>query len=312
MLGGSPIKFDPRVDIPDLTGKVILVTGGNVGLGKQSILEFAHHKPAQIWLAARNPQKAQAAIDDIKKQVPDAPLKFLELDLASFASIRKAAATFLAESGRLDILMLNAGIMACPPGQTKEGYEIQFGTNHMGHALLTKLLIPVLDKTAKMVQPDGGDVRVVVLSSRGHTWSVNGAIDFDSLKTDGAKYGAYSLYGQSKTSNVLFARQLAKEYPQLKVAAVHPGVVKTNLMTGSTGGPWIIRLLQPIGYHFLTSLEDGAKNQLWASVSKELKSGEYYEPVGWEGRASSYATDDELAKKMWDWTEKELEGAGTA
>jgi len=307
---GSPAKFDPKTDIPDLSGKVILVTGGNVGLGKQSILEFARHKPAQIWLAARSIPKAQAAADDIKTQVPDAPIKLLELDLASFDSVKKAAATVRAESDRLDILMLNAGVMATPPGQTKEGYEIQFGTNHVGHALLTKLLLPLLDRTA--ARAADGDVRIVVLSSQGHRWSAAGGIDFDSLKTDGSKYGAYSRYGQSKAANIMFARELARAHPRFKVAAVHPGVVQTNLMNGATGGPFILRLLQPLGYWFLASVEVGAKNQLWASVSKDVKSGEYYVPVGVEGNAIDYAMSDELARKLWTWTEKELEGINAA
>ncbi|OCL14337.1 NAD(P)-binding protein [Glonium stellatum] len=279
VFGGKSVSFKPEKDIPSLDGKVVLVTGGNIGLGKQSVLEFARHGPAQIWLAARSLDKAKAAADEIKQQVPNAaPIRLLELDLSSFESVKKAAATFSAESDRLDILMLNAGIMAAPPGMTKDGYEIQFGTNHMGHALLTKLLLPTLEKTAKS---DGSaDVRIVSLSSHGHI----------------------------KLANILWARQMAKLYPQFTTAAIHPGVVKTNLMVGATGSPLIIRILGKVAYSLLTPVEQGARNQLWASVSKDVKSGEYYEPVGVGDLVSANGKDDNLMKKIWDWTEKELEG----
>lgn len=197
VFGGKSVSFKPEKDIPSLDGKVVLVTGGNIGLGKQSVLEFARHGPAQIWLAARSLDKAKAAADEIKQQVPNAaPIRLLELDLSSFESVKKAAATFSAESDRLDILMLNAGIMAAPPGMTKDGYEIQFGTNHMGHALLTKLLLPTLEKTAKS---DGSaDVRIVSLSSHGHMSAPKEGFIFDTLKTNGATLGAYGRYGQEQ------------------------------------------------------------------------------------------------------------------
>ncbi|KIW99759.1 uncharacterized protein Z518_10687 [Rhinocladiella mackenziei CBS 650.93] len=299
------VSFNPKRDIPALDGKVILVTGGNIGLGKQSVLEFSRHGPEQVWLAARNLDKAKAAADEIKQQVPDAPIKLLELDLSSFESVKRAAQTFSAGSDRLDILMLNAGIMAAPPGLSKDGYEIQFGTNHMGHALLTKLLLPILERTARS-GPDA-DVRIVSLSSRGHMLAPKGGIQFDSLKTRADSLGAYGRYGQSKLSNILFARQLAQLYPQFTVSAIHPGMVRTNLLSGATGSP----LMQMVfnlsrALRVASPVEKGALNQLWASVSKDVKSGEYYEPVGVGGSATVHGKDDDLAQKLWDWTEKEL------
>ncbi|EGE77498.2 short-chain dehydrogenase/reductase [Blastomyces gilchristii SLH14081] len=303
--------FDPVKDIPPLNNKVILITGGNNGLGKQSVLEFAKHNPSRIWLAARNVQKAQQAIDDIKQQLPEAcktTISILELDLSSFESIKNAAKIVLAESDRLDILMLNAGIMAVPPGLTKDGYEIQFGTNHMGHALLTKLLLPLLIKTAESGSntPNGGDVRVVSLSSHGHTHLPKGCFNFESLQTTGEKLGAYTCYFQSKLANVLWARQLAKLYPQFTVAAIHPGVVRTQLMEGATGSAAIIRMLVRVGSRLLTPVDRGVRNQLWASVSKDVRSGEYYEPIGVKGKVSDDGKDDQLARELWEWTEKEL------
>ena len=284
----------------------MLVTGGNTGLGKQSVLEFSRHRPAQIWLAARNLDKAKAAANEIKQQVPDAPIKLLELDLSSFASVRKAAATVSTESERLDILMLNAGVMAIDPGLTNNGYEIQFGTNNMGHALLTKLLLPILDKTVK--RGTDSDVRIVSLTSHSHVYAPKGGIQFDTLKTSAESLGAYPRYAQTKLANILWARQLARLYPQFTIAAIHPGVVRTTLLDRATGMPTLIRIvLNAAHYLGITStVEKGVRNQLWASVSKDVTSGEYYEPVGVADLASAYGKNDDLAKKLWDWTEGEL------
>lgn len=299
------VDFNPKRDIPPLTGKVILVTGGNVGLGKQAVLEFARNKPQKIWLAARNLDKACAAAEDIKQQVPGASIELLKMDLGSFSSVKEAAKRVLVESQRLDILMLNAGIMAVPPGLTEDGYEIQFGTNHMGHALLTKLLLPLLETTAKT---PNADVRVVSMSSHGHTFVSKGGFRFDTPKTTAETLGGYGRYEQSKLANVLWARHLAKVYPQFTVAAIHPGVVRTQLMDGATTTPTVVKVLVKAGSMFLASIEQGARNQLWAAVSKDVKSGEYYEPVGVGGLASEDGRDDGLAEKLWAWTEKELEG----
>ena len=160
------MKFNPEKDIPDLAGRVIFVTGGNTGLGKETVLQLAKHRPAHIYLAARSKERAEQAMKEIRERAPDAadvPISFVELDVASFASVQRAAAAFHAAQpdGRLHVLINNAGIMATPPGTTAEGYELQFGTNHMGHALLTRLLLPALRRTAAAE----GDVRVVNLSS---------------------------------------------------------------------------------------------------------------------------------------------------
>ncbi|KAK7408996.1 hypothetical protein QQX98_008815 [Neonectria punicea] len=306
IFNSKSVAFNSEKDIPPLTGKVNLVTGGNAGLGKQAVFEFARHNPSQIWLASRNLDKARAAAGEIKQTIPEAPIKLLQLDLGSFDSVKKAAKTVLSESNRLDILMLNAGIMAVPPGLTKDGYEIQFGTNHMGHALLAKLLLPMMEKTAN-IDPEA-DVRIVSLTSYGHTFAAKGGCRFDTAKTTADSLGAYGRYYQSKLANVLWIRQLAKQYPQFTAAAVHPGVVRTQLMEGATATPTVVRALAKVGNMFLAPVEKGVKNQLWASVSKDVKSGEYYEPVGIGGLASDDGKDDDAAKKLWDWTEKELEG----
>ncbi|KAL2831561.1 short-chain dehydrogenase/reductase [Aspergillus cavernicola] len=304
-IGKKSLTFTPERDIPSLEGKVILVTGGNIGLGKQCVLEYAKHNPALIWLAARSPDKAQAALNEIQKQLPKpANIKLLELDLASFESVQQAASIVIAESQRLDILMLNAGIMAAPPGLTKDGYELQWGTNYLGHALLAKLLIPVLEKTSTIANTD---VRIVVISSHGHIYAPKPeGIKYETIRTEADSLGAYGRYGQSKLAMILWAKQAAKLYPQFTVASIHPGIVRTNLMNNATGSPWIIRVLGKVTKNLVTPVDQGVRNQLWASVGKEVKSGEYYEPVGVGGTATEFAKDKNLARGLWEWTENEL------
>jgi retinol dehydrogenase-12 len=142
-------KFDPKRSIPSLTGKVILITGGNIGLGKASALALCTHNPAQLWITARNPTTGETAVSEIRALAPKTvSVKLLELDLTSFTSIKTAAKRFTREvGGRLDVLMLNAGIMGGDPGVTKEGYGKQFGTNHIGHVSINKSLFLKLELT---------------------------------------------------------------------------------------------------------------------------------------------------------------------
>ncbi|KAK4445946.1 hypothetical protein QBC34DRAFT_487080 [Podospora aff. communis PSN243] len=301
-------RFNPETDIPSLKGKTILVTGGNSGLGKQSVLELAKHEPDLIWLAARGEARAQSAIDDILKSLPSTTttkILPLDLDLASFPSVKSAAAKVLAGSTRLDILLLNAGIMATPAGLTASGYELQFGTNHMGHALLTKLLLPLLLKTAAL---PSSDVRVVVLSSEAHRMLPRGGIIFDSLKTTQENMYTTTRYGQSKSANILFAAEMARRYPQIKTVSVHPGGVATNLTAPFHGAHAIARPFVALySFLFAVSVEEGARCQLWACVA-DVKSGAYYTPVGQLTKPAKDAGSEELARRLWEWTEKELEG----
>lgn len=330
IFGGS-ISFDPATDIPSLAGKVIFITGGtcfaqmnctsantpptgNVGLGKETVLRLAHHNPAHIYLSARTESKALNAIKDIQTAVPNCPpITFLQCDLTSLPSVQNAAQQFVRKEKRLDILILNAGIMATPPGTTEQGYEIQFGTNHIGHALLTKLLIPTMVETAEL---PGADVRVVSLSSAGHALaSVTKGIDFSQLKTDMASSFTMTRYGQSKLANILFIKGLAKQYPNITAVSVHPGIVNTDLYQSMSTWSILGGAVDMVRRRFYTSVQDGAKNQLWACVARrgteakgEVESGEYYTPVGVQGQGSRFANDEELAEKLWVWTEAELEG----
>ncbi|KAH8699420.1 oxidoreductase-like protein [Phaeosphaeriaceae sp. PMI808] len=304
-MGG--VKFNPATDIPSLAGKIILVTGGNAGLGKQTVLYLAQHSPQRIYLAARTASKASSAIAEIKKSVPDAAIEHLPLDLTSFSSIREAASTFTSKESRLDLLINNAGVMATPYNLTKEGYEIQFGTNHMGHALLTKLLLPTLLETAN--QP-GADVRIVNVSSMGHMVVPSGGLIWDQALLE--KQWTWRRYGQSKLANILFSNELAARYPQITSVSIHPGVVVTDLYASLRENfvlkflLGIYQLLTPILSGHYKSPEGGALNQTWAATTPKegLANGEYYTPVGKTGAGSKASKDQGLGKKLWEYTEE--------
>ncbi|KAL8784116.1 MAG: hypothetical protein Q9213_004175 [Squamulea squamosa] len=308
MFGGGK-RFSPDKDIPDLSGKVIIVTGGNSGLGKESVLQLAKHNPSRIFLAARTLSKAEAAIEEVKNAVPSANLTFLELDLCSFKSVSAAAQAFKSQSSQLDILMNNAGIMATPLAETEDGYESQFGTNHMGHALFTKLLLPILLDTAKR---EGSDVRIVNLTSEGHNLAPRPqGILFD--KTELSKQGPWSRYGQSKLANILFTKELASRYPSITSVAIHPGVILTNLYAPNQQSNLLFRYgVKFIGPLFMADVPTGAFNQLWAATGKksEVVSGKYYTPVAKASTGSKLAQKKDLAQKLWAWTEKELASKG--
>lgn len=268
---------------------------------------MAKHNPAQIYLAARSKDRADAAIAAIEEKVPNAAVRFLELDLTDFASIKKAADEVTTSTSRLDVLMNNAGIMATPPGLTKDGYELQFGTNHMGHALLTKLLLPLLQKTAK----EQGEARVVNLSSAGHMWPPKGGVCLDECKTDMRSTSSFTRYGQSKLANILFTKGLAKHYPDIKSMAVHPGAVNTELQRGPAATwPWLATPVKILSGILGMTAADGALTQLFAATSKDAKSGAYYIPTAKENPGSAFARDEKLIDALWDFTQKELEAAG--
>jgi retinol dehydrogenase-12 len=204
----------------------------------------------------------------------------LPLDLASLDAVKQAAATFSAQSDRLDILMLNAG------------------------ALLTKLLLPLLKSTASA----GNDVRVIVVTSYSHRNAPGEGILFDTLRTPAEHLSGPQRYGQSKLANILFARHLASQYPSVTVAAVHPGIADTNLHANATDTRLVDRIINRYVYRFLiySSIVTAAKHQVWAATKKDLRSGEYYEPLGIAGGGRPEGKDSQLAQKLWDWTEAEL------
>ncbi|KAL3490738.1 hypothetical protein BJX62DRAFT_206665 [Aspergillus germanicus] len=305
------VSFRAERDIPDLSGKVVIVTGGNAGLGKETIRQLLQHNPAHIFLAARSEQKAQAALDELRASSPNAntELTWLPLDLSSTTSVRDAAATFKAQSPRLDILILNAGVMSLPPGETDLGHEIQLGTNHTGHFLLTTLLLPTLLRTAEEV-PDS-DVRVISLSSIGHNLapSFETILDQEKLK----RCNTHARYGASKVANILFAAELARRYPSITSVSVHPGLIATDLY-GPIGKRNPVaalgsKVLGAVG----TQVDAGARNQLWAAVGakkEQLVNGAYYVPVGICKGLNRYVRSEEMGRELWEWSERELRKGG--
>lgn len=303
--------FSPEKEIPDLGGKVIIVTGGTSGLGRETVLSFAGHNPAHIYFTGRSQPSADKAIANVASKYPKTPVTFIKCDLASLASVQAAAKQFLSKETRLDIFNANAGIMAVPPGLTQDGYEIQFGTNHVGHALLVKLLTPVMMATADA----GNDVRIVWDTSLGHMGHPSGGIQFEKLKTTHEDafpvMATWMRYGQSKLANLLYARSYAKHHPSITSVSVHPGVAVTGLVEGL---PMMQKVfIYSTSYFMMIPAEKCAWNQQWAATAplgkgqRQVESGTYYEPVGLKPGLSRMAKDDGLADRLWDWTQKELE-----
>lgn len=283
---------------------------GNVGLGKETILQLAKHKPARIYLAARTESKARAAIESIQSQLPSrADIRYVPLDLASFKSIRTAAAQFQSENDRLDLLVLNAGVMAAPAVTTEEGFELQLGTNHIGHFLLTKLLLSTLQQTATQARDSGAtpDVRVVTLSSAGHATC---PASFEEMTSTPSLLDTSTMrrYGASKAANIFFARELAKRYPDLISIAVHPGAVSSNLYEGTKARNLFLKCSITTTTLFFRSITSGAYNTLWASTTPvtNLVNGGYYTPVGYHCHGTSWVQNTEIDQKLWDWTEGQI------
>ncbi|MCP5066495.1 MAG: SDR family NAD(P)-dependent oxidoreductase, partial [bacterium] len=201
----------------DLSGRRIVITGASGGLGEESARALAS-KGAAITMAARNPEKNAAAKERILECLPGADLETRELDLASLASVRTFAKDWLADHDRIDVLLNNAGVMCCPYGTTADGFEMQIGTNHIGHFLLTGLLDPAL----------GHDSRVVALSSAAHGMA---DVDFDDPMFERREYNPWVSYGQSKAANALFAVELERRLRARggAASAVHPGMIMTEL-----------------------------------------------------------------------------------
>ncbi|MBN1995342.1 MAG: SDR family oxidoreductase [Anaerolineae bacterium] len=287
-------------DMPDLAGSVALVTGGNSGLGFETVKALAG-KHAHVILACRDTAKGNAAQDQICQQLPDASLEVMPLDLASLASVRQFAEAFRLKHNRLRILINNAGVMATPYRTTADGFELQFGTNHLGHFALTGLLLDVLLKTPNS--------RVVAVSSVAEQM---GRINFDDLMSE-KFYERWIAYSQSKLANVLFAYELQRKLNVVSAStislAVHPGVAATNLrtklMTRET--PLLHRIQGYFWEALKQGVEMGALPQLYAATAPNVKGGEFYAPGGFLQRAgypkkvrsSRRSYDETLAGQLW-------------
>jgi len=291
-------------DIPDLSGKTIIVTGGNSGLGFESVKAFAA-KNAKVILACRTVNKGELAKKQILEIYPAADITVMELDLMDLNSIRSFAAKFKQSQTRLDILLNNAGIMMVPYGLTKDAFEKQIGTNHLGHFALTGLLMEILKKTPKS--------RVVNVSSMAHK---SGVMDFDNLLyIKGEGYSPMKAYGRSKLSNLLFTYELQRFFEANKIdciaLAAHPGVSDTNLFNHAAP-KWLMKLLRPLFLLMIQPAAMGALPEMRASVDPNAKGSEYYGPDGkreMKGypvivKPKETALDTEIARKLWEVSEK--------
>ncbi len=291
-------------NIPDLSGKIIIVTGGNSGLGYESVKAFAK-KGAEVIIASRSPEKAEEVKIEISKDNVSGKIRVMYLDLADLGTVKKFASEFRKNYKRLDVLLNNAGIMMSPYFKTKDGFEGQFGINHLGHFALTGLLFDLLDKTPGS--------RVVNVSSGAHK---QGTMDFSNLMfNDGKGYSSMKAYGRSKLSNLLFTYELQRKLEAAGkdpiAVAAHPGIAMTNL------GRYmekkiIIKILFPLFKWMAQDQSMGALPQIRAAVDPTVKGGQYYGPGGKKERkgypvvvpSNKASHNSEDAKKLWEESER--------
>lgn len=291
-------------NMPALTGKVIIVTGGNSGLGYESVKAFAM-KDAEVILASRSLKKGEEARRAIMQDVPEGKIRVMQLDLGSLASVRVFAGDFKKKYRRLDVLLNNAGIMMTPYFQTEDGFEGQFGTNHLGHFALTGLLLDIILDTPGS--------RIVNVSSGAHR---NGEMDFDNLQyEEGKGYNPMKAYGRSKLANLLFTYELQRKLDASKSDAIalaaHPGIAITNL-SRYVEGKFLFKVLTPVFKWMAQDQAMGALPQIRASVDPEAKAAEYYGPGGkreWKGYpvvvpSNEASHNREDAARLWEESER--------
>jgi NAD(P)-dependent dehydrogenase (short-subunit alcohol dehydrogenase family) len=261
--------------IPSQAGKTALITGANSGIGYQAALELARHG-AHVLLGCRNEVKGRAALERLLREAPGASAEVVQLDMASLASIRAFAAAFIGRGIALDLLINNAGVMALPKRElTEDGFERQFGTNHLGHFALTGLLLPSL-----LAAPAP---RVVTVASLAHR---TGKIEFDNLQRERG-YEGWDAYNASKLANILFAKELDRRaraaHSRLLSLAVHPGVSTTSIFENGPGTmnlkAMMVKLLAPV---MMQNDEAGALPTLYAATSPDAHGGEYIGPDGFQ------------------------------
>jgi NAD(P)-dependent dehydrogenase (short-subunit alcohol dehydrogenase family) len=260
-------------DIPDLTGRTAVVTGANSGLGLETAKALAA-KHAHVVMAVRNQDKAVAARDQIRSAVPSAALELVPLDLGDLESVAEAAGQISTAHERIDVLVNNAGLMAQPERRTADGFEMQFGVNHLGHWAFTAHLLPVLLRAPS--------ARVVTVTSTAH--HMGRAVDPDNPHLEG-RYGPWKAYGQAKLANFHFGIGLQREFERAGVPAAsliaHPGLSKTDLQARSVreqGGFWT-RFFERAQVATGMTAEQGALSQLRAATDPDAAGGEFYGPL---------------------------------
>ena len=283
--------------IPDQKGKVVIVTGSSSGIGYEAARVLVN-KNAEVVIAVRNQQKGDAALNKIKSQNSNADVKVMLLDLANLKSIKTFADKYKKKYTKLDLLINNAGVMMPPYGKTNDGFELQFGTNHLGHFALTGHLFELIKNTSNS--------RIINVSSGAHNW---GNIDFSDLTWENRKYKASKAYGDSKIANLYFTYELQKRLgvknSNPEVTAAHPGWTATELQRHSG-------LFSFLNNFFAMPIEQGTLPTLRAATDKNVQSGDYFGPDGFREmrgypvkvKSNELSHDVAISKKLWDVSEK--------
>lgn len=279
----------------DLSGKVAIVTGANSGIGVETVRALTH-AGADVVLCSRDLAAGDRAAESIRSGNVKGKITVKQLDLADFSSISAFSESVNKELSRLDLLILNAGVMACPLMRTKEGFEMQIGVNHIGHFYLTSLLLPKLKASGTAESPS----RVVSVSSLAHTF---GQINLEDLNYNQRKYYSWGSYGQSKLANVLFVRELARrmeaENSHVKAYSLHPGAIKTNLQRHMGWMNIPFSLFSPL----LKTQAQGAATTIVAATAPDIPSGAYLADCK-EAKSSAAGRDMSVASALWAKTEE--------
>ncbi|KZO94651.1 NAD-binding protein [Calocera viscosa TUFC12733] len=291
-------------DVPDLTGKVALVTGGYSGIGKVVAKYLLLHN-ATVYIAGRSQNKAGEAIEELKQITQNDKIRFLPLDLGDLISVKEAAEQFLQSGDRLDMLYNNAGVAFLPLHQlTKQGYDITFGTNVIGPAYFTILLIPALISSAKTAKD--GKVRLINVSSAGHWIAPKGGVDWTTVVGSNPErlntLTLVSAYTQSKWANIVFSNELARRYGNQGIVctSLSPGIIRTELTRHEQGKS------RSAGLPNFDADPEGALTALYAGTSPETldMGGRYFRPFARVGVARKDTNDEELCRKMWEFVEQ--------
>lgn len=314
------MTFHPD-SLPDLTGKVYIVTGGTSGIGFHTVGRLVEHG-AHVYLCCRNSTKGETAISGTKQLYPQAHLSALEMDHLSLSSVVAAAKLFLSKENALHGLINNAGIMATPFEITKDGHEEQWQTNYLAHWVFTSHLLPLMLQTSNTCPP--GSVRIVNLTSSGHHSAPKGGINFADTSLPHAS--GLTRYGQSKLANVLHAKTLDKLYGpgspssragsgEIWTAAVHPGFVDSQIGVRASEVPsWILKAFNvygSLGGRF--DSDRGSWTSVFCAASLDMKpeqSGTYFQRIAESGWQSCAAKDLSLAARLEEWTTREMRKDG--
>jgi NAD(P)-dependent dehydrogenase (short-subunit alcohol dehydrogenase family) len=283
-----------------MKGKVCLVTGATLGIGKVSALELAR-AGASVVLVARNKERGEAVVGEIKKATGNDAVELLLADLSSMAEVRRVAAAFREKHDQLHVLLNNAGAVNASRKLTVDGFELTLAVNHLAYFLLTHELLPVLEKTGK----PGANARVVSVASNAHR---RGKLDLDDLQSAKGMYLHLRVYGTSKLMNIMWtyelARRLAAAGKPVTANCLHPGVIATGFGLNEKG---LLNLAIRVGQLFMTTPEKGARTQLWAATAPELEgvTGKYLDKCK-EARSNRASHDVEKQRILWEKTEKLL------